>query len=166
METSVPKNSSRTIFERISQVCAGIAGASLIVVMMITVIDVVLRKFFNRPILGSIEIVEVSMVPMAVLAIAWGALKRSHIIVDLFRFPKRMEQVLDTFMLILGLTVIPVASWRAFVQASASYQMHLNTDILRIDLYPFYAIMGIGFALLTIAMVIVIIEQIIRMKQK
>lgn len=167
MEISAARATTpKTIFERITQFFAVIAGASLIALMLLTVVDVILRRFFDKPILGSIEYASLMMIPLAVMAVAWGALRKVHIIVDLFHFPKKVEQVLDTIMLFLGLSVIPVTAWRTFIQAAAAHQINLTSDTLRIPYYPFYIVMGVGFSLLTIAIIFLIIEQVTRMRQK
>ena len=62
----------------------GLLGAfTMIGLMMLTVADVFLRKFFNAPILGSYEITEFLLVVLVFFAIPWAALKKANVKVDL-----------------------------------------------------------------------------------
>ncbi|MDP2916793.1 MAG: TRAP transporter small permease, partial [Dehalococcoidia bacterium] len=59
------------------------AGAAILALMMgLVTVDVCLRFFFNRPLSGTYEIVELMMAVLVFGALAYTAIKKSHISID------------------------------------------------------------------------------------
>ena len=86
----------------------GLLGAfAMIGLMMLTVADVFLRKFFNAPILGSFEITEFLLVVLVFLAIPWAALKKTNVRVDLIvgGLPQRVHAAFSSVTCMLSLII-------------------------------------------------------------
>lgn len=157
--------SGRSIATVINQACraAGILALIFLLAMMVLVVlDVFLRYFFNNPILGSIELVEYFMVVAGFLGIAWCAVKGGHVKVDMLlsRLPPRAQAIIDSITLILTMTVVPLVSWQGFAQARHAQLVKSASDILEIPDYPFYLVVGISYALLFLVEVILLAELI------
>ena len=77
------------LFDRFLRYLALASGAVLLVLMVYTVIDVILRYAFNAPFSGSVEFTEFAMALIVFLAIAYTGWTGGHISVDL------LEKALD-----------------------------------------------------------------------
>jgi TRAP-type C4-dicarboxylate transport system permease small subunit len=72
------------IAEKLSKLMSVIAGAALTFIMLLTVCDVFLRYFFDRPIIGTFEIVGLGGAVVIGFALPITSWVRGHIFVDFF----------------------------------------------------------------------------------
>jgi len=63
--------------------CGYVAGAFALAMMLLTVVDVVARSFFNRPVEGVYDLVELSLACTIFLALPAVFLRDEHVVVDL-----------------------------------------------------------------------------------
>lgn len=132
----------------------------LVLMMLLTVSDVVLRSLLRSPILGTTELTENMMACLAFLALAWCAVERSHLKVDLvmIMLPARVQAIVDSLTLLAGLCLVGVISWRSFLEAMVVKELNIESSLLRIPAYPFYYVMAVGFAVLCLVMVVQFVE--------
>lgn len=80
----------------LSYVANRISGMSLMILMLLTVADVILR-FFGRPILGTYDLVCFLGVIVFGLALPFTSLMRRHVFVDflILRMPKRLRHAFN-----------------------------------------------------------------------
>jgi TRAP-type transport system small permease protein len=71
-------------FTHIEDACAKISGFLVLVLMLLTVIDVIGRYLFNKPLMGSVEIIELLMPAMVMLAVSATQRRNEHVGVDAF----------------------------------------------------------------------------------
>jgi len=130
--------------------------------MLLTVSDVMLRSLFRRPILGTTELTENMMACLAFLALAWCAVERNHLKVDLVMIllPERVQAVFDSFTSLAGLCLVGLISWRSFLEAAVVKELNIESSLLRIPAYPFYYVMAVGFAILCVVMVMQFVEHL------
>ena len=78
------------ITEKLGKLMSVIAGISLTFIMLLTVCDVFLRYFFDKPIIGTFEMVGFGGAIAMGFALPVTSLARGHIYVDFFiqKFPK------------------------------------------------------------------------------
>lgn len=147
---------------QISEIFGVVAVVVLVFMMMLTVSDVVLRYFFNSPIMASMEITEYMMVSVGFLGLAWCALKGMHIKVHLIvgRFSERAQAIVDIInhIIILGLCVI--IAWRSFSEALMAKEMGRASEITDIPTHPFYYIVVFGYILLFFVMIPFLVQAI------
>lgn len=117
---------------------------------LFTFSDVFLRYFFNRPIIGSVEVTEALMVCVVFLGIAWCALKGEHIAVDILahKISKNAQKIADSFNYILTAVAGLLVATQSFSRASFVKDMGINSPLLNLPRYPFLLISSFGFALL------------------
>jgi TRAP-type C4-dicarboxylate transport system permease small subunit len=60
-----------------------LAACALVLMMMVTVVDVFMRYLFNRPVRGSYDLVEATLVVFVFHGISTAFLQRSNIVIDL-----------------------------------------------------------------------------------
>ncbi len=134
----------------------------LVFMMLLTVSDVFLRRVFNSPILGGTEITEVMMVPLA-LGMGWCVLKdktiKMGLIVD--HLAPRVQHIITFITYIIGFSALLFITWRTFLESARVERLNGMTAILDIPTYPFYALLGFNFAILTLAVLVTAIRNLV-----
>jgi TRAP-type C4-dicarboxylate transport system permease small subunit len=127
--------------------------------MMITVIDVFLRFFFNSPITGTTEISQLMMIIIVFPALGWAAVDRTHIRVDLLirLFPDKPKAVLNSITLLIALGVYSIIAWRSFLESAV---VNRQTSLINLPFAPFYWIMSVSLAIFCLAILALIIEEV------
>jgi TRAP-type C4-dicarboxylate transport system permease small subunit len=138
--------------------------AALTGLMLLTVSDVLLRYFFDAPILGSYEVTELTMIVIVYPGLAWVAVKRANIKIDLVvgRLSPRTQGILDSIVCFLSLCIIGLLAYFSVPQAIFIMGKMTLTDELEIPLFPFYFLIALGFVILFFAVMINLIEFIWR----
>jgi TRAP-type C4-dicarboxylate transport system permease small subunit len=133
----------------------------LVAMMLLTVMDVLLRYFFIRPIIGSTEVTEYMMVCLA-LGMAWCVLTGRSIKMDLIvgRFPSRAQGVIDSITDAIGLVVLICLTWQNFREAITAQRTQVTSLILTIPSYPAKGVLAIAFAWLCLAVLVSLIKNI------
>ena len=114
---------------------SGIVGVVfLLAMMMMTVVDVIMRYFFLRPIIGSVEISISLMVCVVFLGIAWCALNDGHISVDIItgRMSKKGRAFLNGFDNFVTLALALIIAWRSFLEGVSVKKMEVTSPLLGI----------------------------------
>jgi TRAP-type C4-dicarboxylate transport system permease small subunit len=156
------------VINRTSRISGIIAIVFLLAMMAITVSDVFLRYVFNSPIIGSVEITESLMVVGGFLGIAWCAVKRAHVKVDLIQrhLPHRIRAIFESITYFLGLLIVPFVAWQGFAQAVYMHAEDKVSTLLKIPAYPFYGVIGIGYALLFFVLLTLLAGSVIKVIQR
>lgn len=146
--------------QRFGAILAAFAGVSLICMMLLAFVGVIMRYFFQIPILGGNEIIQILAGVTVMMAIPIAAIDNSHIRVD----------VLDTFIGSIGRFIGDVGS-RAF---AAFILYHLvakavgkmfdaleyndTTNLLELPIWPMYGfiVLGMGIFLCVILIELVL----------
>jgi TRAP-type C4-dicarboxylate transport system permease small subunit len=98
-------------FERLYQVYGRfvlalgmVAGAAVFAIMWLIDANVLMRKLFNQPVTGTLEITEGALVLIIFLGLAFTQRRRGHIRVTLMtrHFPKWLRDVLYVLVLLIG----------------------------------------------------------------
>ena len=141
------------------------AGAGILALMMfLTAADVSLRYVFNRPILGSYELVEYMMAMLVAFTIAYCALEKGHVNIELLisRLPPRAQSVINSFTGLISLGLFSLIAWRSFLQAKILYFAGSISPALYIPIFPFVIITSVGFGLLSLVVLIQFLESLSR----
>lgn len=147
------------IIRIVNRVLGYVASGFLILLMMITVIDVFLRYFFNSPLTGTTEISQLMMIIIVFPALGWAAIDRAHIRVDLLmrQFPKRPAAVINSITLLIALGVYLIITWRSFLESAV---VNRQTSLIHLPFAPFYWLMSVSLAIFCLAILALIIEDI------
>lgn len=155
MQLRETAHSAESAIESLSRVVNAIGTGVLVVMMLLTVADVILRYAFSRPIRGSLELTEYFMVIVVYLAVGWCATKKGHVKVDLLvsRFSPRTQAIFDSATCLLSLMICSLICWRGFVEFKAVWLVHRVSDVLGMPAYPFHLILAIGCGVLCLVLV-------------
>jgi TRAP-type C4-dicarboxylate transport system permease small subunit len=128
---------------RISDGCRWLGSAAMLLMMVITCVDVVGAKVFRWRLLGAIDIVMLSQIVAVSFAGGLALILGRHIQVEFFfnLLPKRVQKVINSLVLLLGLGLFVVIIWRLCVLGYSFQVSGEYSPTAYIPLYPFaYAI--------------------------
>lgn len=118
-EAPAPRSGFAGVLDRFVSGLAIMAGLLTAVMMAVTVIDVVGRNAFNRPLFGAFETTELLMVTIVFLALPFVTWRREHIAVTLIyaAFPARLQSFITGLGEIVAAIACGLLSWRAWLYA-------------------------------------------------
>lgn len=142
----------------ISRLCQLLGGISLIIIVLTTMLDVIVRYIFKLTggefgftVKGSVEIVSYFML-FALLAAFAAFVERSQIIVDVFT--QKMPQSIKGYLMgifMLGFFIIGIIfTWGLYESAIDAIELGKVTQDLRISMMPIYLISAFLSMLLAI----------------
>lgn len=134
------------LIERGSNCLAMVAGAAILLMMVLTCADVFLRYFFNAPIEGALDITQMLMVVVVFFALAYCGWTGGHIVVDLLReiIPAKILVPLAVFVNATGAAAMLIISWQSIVTAQAYMETGETPMTLLVPKYPFILIVSFG----------------------
>jgi TRAP-type C4-dicarboxylate transport system permease small subunit len=138
-----------------------VGGAGGMTIMTLLILsDVVMRSFFNRPIMSSYELVMflMSIVVFASFGHAQSEKKIVKIEVVVSLLPKKIQTLLDIITSFLSLCIILLIAWRNAIRCIELYHEAVFSPILHIPIYPFYGVAAFGFLSLSSVIFMDILE--------
>jgi TRAP-type C4-dicarboxylate transport system permease small subunit len=132
-----------------------IAGTGLILLMTLTIADVILRAFFNKPILGTYEMVGLIGAVVIGFSMPQTAALRGHIYVDSFiaLLPRTVRNIFNVGTRLLVISLLGMIGWNLFKFAGDLQKSGEVSLTLQIPFYPF--VYGIGICCLVQCLVMV-----------
>jgi TRAP-type C4-dicarboxylate transport system permease small subunit len=150
------------IIEKIENICLYGGVTAVLVLMLATCTDVILRKLFSSAIPGLFEITqEYLMVGLVFLSMSYVYRKRAHVSVTLFLkyIPVRLKPALDMLLEILALAffgLLTFVSWEAFLEAWQSGETSSGT--LGYLMAPAYFLVPLGAGVTTLRVLVGVIS--------
>ena len=140
------------LFDRFLRLLAYLSGIIILVLMLFTVADVVLRNVFNAPLRSVYEFTEFVMAAIVFLGIAYTGWVGGHIAVDMF--VKWLDQPrwrwITALLAFLGAALFAVIAYRATLETIATIDQVSNR--LAWPHYPFRFTVAFGCALFAIVL--------------
>jgi TRAP-type C4-dicarboxylate transport system permease small subunit len=128
----------------------------LFIMMLMTMADVLLRKFSNLSILGTVELTELMMIIVVFSSLAECQVGDGHIKVDLVlkRFSPKVQSIFDVFTQFVCFALFSMMSLAIWQHANRMKEWGEVTIDLALPLYPFIYVAVIGCALLALVLLI------------
>lgn len=157
-----------TAVNSISRVAHSVGAGVLAVMMFFTTLDVTLRYFFNRPIMGSFELTEYMMSIVISLGLAYCAMLKGHVNVDfvISRFSERTQTIINSITSLVALIIFFLISWQCIEQTKILKSSGLTSPILFIPTFPFLAALAFGCALTCLVFLTQFLDFLIRAARK
>jgi len=137
--------------EKIIVVLGVIATVSIIILMILTTVDVVMRYIFGNPIKGAYEVSEMFFLTAVFLGLSYTQLFREHVNADLLvnRLSKHTNLILETIMLLLALFIYVLFSWKGMEAFWSSFmEGEYRWGLIRIPLWPARLMVPLGVSVL------------------
>jgi TRAP-type transport system small permease protein len=148
----------------INRLLSYIAAVALALLMFLTVADIIGRYLFNRPVSGTFELTEMSMVLIVFLALGLAQHDKEHISLDLAYnyFPPWPKKIVDYFADLINLLVVGAVTWQLFEYSVRMAEGNYITAVLKLPIHPFVLVAIAG----TFAYLLAIIVDFGRSTQK
>lgn len=135
-----------------STICGVVAAVFLLGMLVLTVADVALRTFFNFPLRGVYELIELMLAGSFFLALPCVFLRDDNIIVNTIdEIWPRIVPLLQRFALLLSVAVFAVLVWQGWSAAWDSYEFHDVTADLGLPKFWHWTIVLIGMSMAALA---------------
>lgn len=134
-------------FDRFLRILALAGGGVLLVLMVYTVLDVILRYVFNNAFSGSVEFTEFAMALIVFLAIAYTGWTGGHISVDLLEkaLDRPSLRFLPAIIAFAGAVLFALIAWLSVQETVATIDQVSNMLIW--PHYPFRFTVAFGAAM-------------------
>lgn len=131
-------------FDKLLSLLTFPANLALFIMMMITVVDIIGRSVFNAPILGSVEVTQVSLAVMVVCAFPLIVHDESHISVDLLDniIPRWLAPWRQLCVHLMSAVVLSLLTWQLYKYAARAFRYGDVTEFLRIPIGYVLAVMA------------------------
>lgn len=130
-----------------------IAGIAIVLMMLLTCADVVLR-FMRRPIPGTYELVCFLGAVAVAFAMAHTTVQKGHVAVSLVvrLLPQRIQGLIEMLTSTFGFILFALIAWRAVLYANSLRATREVSLTLQLPFYPF--VYGIGFSAVAVCLVL------------
>lgn len=137
---------------------------AILVIMLLTVVDILLRWIIKQPILGVSEYSQILMVVILLSTAATG-LTDSHIKVDVVmnHCPKIVQSICELLTLVFSLFIGVMLSSSIINECIRAFNTGIRYTTLGIVKYPFYIIYALAMVVLCLGLIYMIINAIRRM---
>ncbi|MGE0312562.1 MAG: TRAP transporter small permease [Lautropia sp.] len=117
-----------------------LAGLSLFAMMMLTVVDVVGRKFIGESLVGSLELTELAMLLLIFCALPLASLAGEHVVLDMLDtlLPDRIRRWQHVISNLISAALMGAVGWFLFERAARTASMGDETAQLAIPIAPFH----------------------------
>ena len=132
------------ILLRVSKILSYIGGAALTFMMFLTVADVLLRAV-GRPILGTYELVSLTLAIVIGFTIPKVSLDRGHVYMEILleKFSKRDKAIMNTFTRVLGIILFAIIAYNLFLIGREFHTSGEVSSTLKIPFYPVVYFVGV-----------------------
>lgn len=154
-----------TVDKIVNGYCNAVSILTPVLVVFIVVficVDIFCRSVFNRPISGSIEIVQCLIASAGFAAVSRTTYNDSHIRIDSLvnALPPKVSFAVDVIMDVIPLTVIPIVVYASILRFSESFASREVTTIVKWPMWPFLLVMAIGYLGMFLAQIMVTVKRI------
>lgn len=131
---------------RTGDILAYIAAGILFCLAALTFCDVVGRRFFDSPISGTIEIVELGMAAAAFFAMPRAFLTNSHVSAQFLERvpPGRFMTGITIFRGVLMVGIVGLMAYATSVKAISLMGVTRHTIELELPFYPFWSLIAVA----------------------
>jgi TRAP-type C4-dicarboxylate transport system permease small subunit len=123
-----------------------VVGLVLTLMVMLVVVDVTLRRVFNSPLAFSYQLMGLGLVIVVWGSILYSTILERHISVDVLvsRFPAKSRQFLRLTFDFVSAVILFLIGWQCIIYALRQQELHAETEMLNLPLYPFIFIVALG----------------------
>lgn len=132
------------ILVKMSKILSLIGGAALTFMMFLTVADVLLRAG-GHPILGTYELVSLSLAIVIGFSIPKVSLERGHVFMEILleKLSKRDRAIMNTFTRILAAVLFGIIAYNLLLIGKEYHMSGEVSSTLKIPFYPVVYFVGI-----------------------
>ena len=156
------------VAQGIEKVCVKVGqGASWLIVpaLAIIIFDVTMRRLFNSPNAWAFDVTYIFTGFMFILTMSWGQVLKRHVVIDITssRLKPKAKAIWESILIpIIALSVLVVITYKGTTAAIlATQNLEMAAGPVPVPLYHLRWTIPIGFALMTLQMIVDWIKSII-----
>ena len=156
-----PKAGWMRAVAKIADYCLGVSMYVFYpIILLIVLIDVVGRNFFDAPISWSVEGSGLCLIVGIFLAVSRVELDRDHILLDILyaNYKPKMMLICDIATRVFAALWMMGATVRSAIEIHTAYVMRESGSDFRYPFWPMRVIMTFGFLILTLALLYNVVE--------
>jgi TRAP-type C4-dicarboxylate transport system permease small subunit len=133
-----------------------VAAASLVVMMVLTCADVLMRYIFNSPITGTYDLVGLLGAVLAAFAMPYTMLQKGHVAVEILiqSLSRGKQLIIETLTHLVGVSLFLVLVWQAILLSRDMKAAGEVTPTLLLPFYPIVYCMAVCFFGLCLAILV------------
>ncbi len=147
------------LVSRASRYMGVVAGVTLLLVMLLTVVDVVLR-YFNHPITGVYDLVALGGSVIIGFAIPYAAQRRIHVFMEMFQQlqSQMVKRILNAITRLIALGISVLIGWNLIKLGTGFRETGEASLTIQIAYYPIAIGMGICFFIQALVYIVQIFQ--------
>lgn len=151
-----PKEFTICLVEKINRVIGSIGIVAMLALTSITVLDIVMRRFFSAPLAFSYEVTQLLVVVIVFCSIPYATGMARHVSIEVLtdRFSPRYQHLIGTMGDLFCTAVLALIGWQAFSKGMYEHAIGTMTGEMEIPLYPFYLVVSGGACIAAITLLI------------
>ena len=157
-----------SLIKRVSNVFDKIAGAFIVLVMVLVVSNVIMRVVFNSPIKGTYELIGLLTAVAVSMGLAYCAFQKGHIAVDYLveYLPKKAQLIVNILNNFIAICFFSTSTWYLAKYANSMMKKGLVTATAEIPIYPFIYLVACGFLVFSLVLTTALRQDLISLKQE
>ncbi len=139
-----------------------LGGIAVLALMVVATANVTLR-IFHIPFRGAYEIVAFLGAIVIAFALGYTQIRKNNIVVDILteKFPKKLSRVLDGINYFITMIFFAIVSWQIFLWGMRIWESHEVSETLKIIYHPFIFSVSLGFAVLSLTLIVDFLKTIL-----
>ena len=137
-------------WKRHADALLGVAASAILLAMMfLTVVDVVARYAFSRPVRGAFEVTELMLLVLIFAGLPLVSFTDEHALMDFIDrlLPSRAQRALEGLVQGVCAAIMFLLAWQVWIKADRIWAYRDATDVLRIVYGPFVYFMAASIGL-------------------
>ena len=143
-------NTAEPRWKRHADAILGVAASAILLAMMLlTVVDVVARYVFNRPVRGAFEVTELMLLVLIFAGLPLVSFADEHAVMDFVDrvLDARRQRGLQRVIQVGNAAFMFLLAWLVWLKADRIWAYRDATDVLRIVYGPFVYFMAVALGL-------------------
>jgi TRAP-type C4-dicarboxylate transport system permease small subunit len=155
-----------SLFVKLAWLMNSIAAAGLFTIMAVVVLNILMRVLFNRPFMGTYEIVQYGLLLAVSLALADNELADGNVMVSYFleKMKPKTANIFNIFTGGLGILVMGFVTWNQWRMILQKFNNKASSSILKLPHWIIVLVLTLGFFTLFIALTVKLMRLVSRHK--
>jgi TRAP-type mannitol/chloroaromatic compound transport system permease small subunit len=149
-------------------VIGNIGAFFIVAAMLLTVADVIGRRFLDNPVPGSYEISAMMLVIVVFSTITYCQLMKGHVSIDILvsRLGQKTQDIINSIVYVIFLVIYVILTWQLYVYAIETFHKNEVSGTILLPVYPFVFIAAIGCTLLSLVVLMHLSQYLVKMVEK
>lgn len=143
------------------------ARVVLVGIVVLISVSVFLRYGFNKPIAGDVDMVELMMVALVALGLAYTQAEEGHVSVKLLvdRLPLRLQTGIDIFVFLMATGILCLIVWQSFGEGVYSFLSGEHSMTIGIPFFYFKFLIPLGFFIWALETLLKVLRSVIILRK-